>query len=426
MGTEFDDMNVLKEYDQYLIAYGPISPSKFLDHHCSVPSLQNRVDLEETLTNYFLTSLDQIAPRDHRVFNVNESVDNFDLEEVFERGDSHSFIALDSAIIKTPRLVKIVPTNSRLNSEIVHENILESLHQKEVFEDLSICCLKYEKQLTLRDSLLSKKIKNDRLNSLEQKSESSLEQPAFRPEELTIQQLISIAENIASALKELHDQEVYVDWIAPSHVFIDESGVAKLGKVSSGRGQCPNLNPYLGHGESQQDGTTDIHSFGILFYHLLTGKLPFDFVIDEKGFRYLNPRKSPAIGVEDCPSPFRDFAKVISHCLDLNPQNRPTAGQLLACLRKVKNRNSKKVSSYLLPFILAIVAVASLTLPFLLFTHHPANERISAADQYLIKGDFVTAMGLYEEALRLETSEPQKRVLMFRCINALIQGKSSN
>lgn len=106
---------------------------------------------------------------------------------------------------------------------------------------------------------------------------------------ISIEQAIKWMKQLLTALAYAHDQGIIHQDIKSANVFvtadndvkIGDFGLAKLinaaesGVVKHNKGTPAYMSPELCYGE-EQDERSDIYSLGVVFFELLTGKLPFE------------------------------------------------------------------------------------------------------------------------------------------------------
>lgn len=103
---------------------------------------------------------------------------------------------------------------------------------------------------------------------------------------------------------------------------------------------------------------SDIWAFGATLYEILTGKVPFD---EGGGKNQLDNMKLKSMG-NNIP---KDIQRLIVSCLSLNPQDRPTANQIIRLSEKHLNpsRSIVKYSSALILLALAVWGIYSVLSP---------------------------------------------------------------
>ncbi len=105
---------------------------------------------------------------------------------------------------------------------------------------------------------------------------------------LRLQEAVSIAGQIAEALKEAHAKEIVHRDIKSANVMLTETGVAKvldfglaktnqstmLTRMGSTLGTVAYMSPEQARGQ-EVDGRSDLYSLGTVLYEMVAGKLPF-------------------------------------------------------------------------------------------------------------------------------------------------------
>ena len=160
---------------------------------------------------------------------------------------------------------------------------------------------------------------------------------------LAIDEVIEIGSRVATALHDLHRQNlVHLD-VKPSNIMFREDGTAVLVDFGLSRhDHLPDLldeefnlpmgtGPYMSPEQVQfvrNDPRSDLFALGVMLYHLTTGERPFGAPESVRGLRrrlYVDPVPPRSLR-PDCPPWLQE---VILHCLEVLPERRyQTAAQL--------------------------------------------------------------------------------------------------
>jgi serine/threonine protein kinase/Flp pilus assembly protein TadD len=151
---------------------------------------------------------------------------------------------------------------------------------------------------------------------------------------LDISDAIEIGNQVAAGLNAAHEQGIVHRDIKPANVMIGKTGQIKildfgLAKLS-GQTRLTNIGTVLGtmsymspeqiSGEDA-DQRSDIFSFGVLFYEMLTGKHPFD-AEHEAALIYQILSEDPAPLVEHRPDIPAHFQDLVTRMLEKNKEDR--------------------------------------------------------------------------------------------------------
>jgi TolB-like protein/Flp pilus assembly protein TadD len=185
--------------------------------------------------------------------------------------------------------------------------------------------------------------------------------------ELSMEEVVAIAIQVASALDAAHSRGIVHRDIKPSNIFVSvgqavkvvDFGIAKcptevaLSAVKAGDGQAsPALSTAAGtprymapeqlEGHAA-DARSDIFSFGVTLYEMITRRRPFEG--DEPEALAAAIRSSPLRPVEELRAGVpRGIARILNRCLQTDPAARwETANELVTELRSISvKRQSRK------------------------------------------------------------------------------------
>ncbi|MGH7595072.1 MAG: protein kinase domain-containing protein [bacterium] len=204
--------------------------------------------------------------------------------------------------------------------------------------------------------------------------------------QLTIDNILNIATQIAEGLKAAHAKGITHRDIKSSNIMVTESGQVKimdfglakmsgevhLTKAGTTLGTAAYMSPEQARGENV-DHRTDIWSFGVVLYEMLAGQLPFRGEYEAAvAYSILNENPPPIINLRSEVS--NELQQIVDKALAKNRDIRyPNAEMLLADLRAAKApldsassplaaRSSQKPSSQSARFIKPAVALVGMVL----------------------------------------------------------------
>ena len=175
----------------------------------------------------------------------------------------------------------------------------------------------------------------------------------IKNERLKIKEIVDIAIQIAEGLQAAHEHGIVHRDIKPANIMITKenrvkildfglaklTGQTQLTKDNSTLGTVAYMSPEQLSGK-QVDQRTDIWSFGVVLYKMLTGKLPFAGEY-EQAIIYSILNEEP----EPCGDLPLDLERIISKSLAKNPDERyQYAEEILADLRIVRRKLDKHSS----------------------------------------------------------------------------------
>ena len=214
---------------------------------------------------------------------------------------------------------------------------------------------------------------------------------------LKFEEAIDIAAQIADGLQAAHEKGIVHRDIKSSNIFITARGQAKImdfglarsremtkiTKTGTTVGTVLYMSPEQARGETL-DHRSDIWSFGVVLYEMLTGKVPFAGDYDQAVvYRILNDAPEPVTVSQ--PEILPGFEPIVMKCLEKDPDNRyQTIGEFQTDIanyftpglkRSLRFHTPIRVKRLTRPLVL-IPLVLVLTFVFLIvfwiFGSHPA------------------------------------------------------
>jgi serine/threonine-protein kinase len=255
--------------------------------------------------------------------------------------------------------------------------------------------------------------------------------------QLSLEEVTSIAFQVASALDAAHARGIVHRDIKPANIFVSPGNAVKVVDfgIATGRtaaalaNRAPSANDKEFHANCCIAGTmrymapeqlegrgadarSDVFSFGVLLYEMLTHRRPFEG--DEpaalaEAIRSSRPRPVTELRSDAPPA----LARIISKCVAADPSQRwQTAGELLERLQSVEPRRKPRrvtlaLFSATAAVLVALVAAASywrywnaryidslVVLPFANATSDPASEYLADGITEAIINNLSAAPGL--------------------------------
>ncbi|HSE83859.1 MAG TPA: serine/threonine-protein kinase [Thermodesulfobacteriota bacterium] len=190
----------------------------------------------------------------------------------------------------------------------------------------------------------------------------TLESYLKREGKLTVEKAASVSMNILDALDFMHSKGVIHRDIKPSNVMFTEGGIVKVmdfgvAKVAGENGQTRTgmvgsflyISPEQILGE-EASAQSDIYSFGITFYQMVTGRVPFNGDSEYKIMK-AHLEEKPAIPWVINSNISKEIGKVILKAIAKNPKDRyPNIKELIEDLRTA----NKERKSLIIPSKIAI------------------------------------------------------------------------
>jgi serine/threonine-protein kinase len=251
-------------------------------------------------------------------------------------------------------------------------------------------------------------------------------------ESMTIDEVITTSIQIVEGLQAAHEKGITHRDIKSSNIMVTESGQIKimdfgLAKITgsgvqitkdhSTPGTAAYMSPEQTRGE-EVDQRTDIWSFGVVLYEMLTGKLPFGGDYEQAVmYSILNEEPEPITDI----SP--EVEQVVMKALAKNPDDRyQTADDVASDLQAIGDEQSGRKKPVAkkpkLPWMIAAAMVVVMAFAFYIFRpiEKPARAPVQTiavlpfADMSPKKDQEYFSDGLSEELLNVLARNPQLRV----------------
>jgi serine/threonine protein kinase len=174
--------------------------------------------------------------------------------------------------------------------------------------------------------------------------------------QLSIQKVLEIAVQICKGMDAAHRNEIIHRDIKPENILIENSGQVKL--VDFGLAKLKNMNQltkassalgtlsYMSPEQIQNmdvDKRSDIFSFGVVLYQMITGNLPFEGEYEAATtYSIVNDDPEPLEHYKSGLS--NQFQHVVDKCLSKDRNNRyQNAGEILADLNEISQESEKNI-----------------------------------------------------------------------------------
>ncbi len=178
------------------------------------------------------------------------------------------------------------------------------------------------------------------------------------PQVLDLREVIDFAEQIARGLQVAHQKDIVHRDIKSANIMITDQNQAKvmdfglakvqgmqnITRIGTTMGTIAYMSPEQARGE-EVDHRTDIWSFGVVLYEMLTGRLPFQAQYEQATiYGILNDQPQPIS--ESVPHDVSSIEGPLFKCLEKNPQDRhQSMKEFLEDLNKFKSKESTGTST---------------------------------------------------------------------------------
>ena len=175
----------------------------------------------------------------------------------------------------------------------------------------------------------------------------SLEKYCREDNQLPVQQIVTIIAQVCDALEYAHNHGIIHRDIKPGNIMVLESGEVKVtdfgiaraaGSTKTRTGVIKGTPYYMSPEQAsgkQLDGRADIFSLGVVFYHVLTGRMPFTGE-NLAAIMYQTANTDPTPPSVYNPDVDPSVVEILSQALAKDPQTRfQSAAQMAEALRSL-------------------------------------------------------------------------------------------
>ncbi|RPI72332.1 MAG: serine/threonine-protein kinase [Ignavibacteriales bacterium] len=219
----------------------------------------------------------------------------------------------------------------------------------------------------------------------------------IKSDELTIERITDISIQICEGLNEAHSKGIIHRDIKPENILVEEKGKVKivdfglakvknvskeLTKESSTLGTIKYMSPEQIRNQ-RVDHRTDIWSFGVILYEMITGKYPFKGEHDASIF-YSVINQSPEPLARYKANISEGFQRIIDKSLDKDPETRyQHIDEVLSDLRREKKesgehsvgkRRTKKLNKRIPLIISAVAFIVLCTMVIVYLLNNPTKN----------------------------------------------------
>jgi serine/threonine protein kinase len=211
----------------------------------------------------------------------------------------------------------------------------------------------------------------------------------------TVSQIAQWMNQVAEALELAHKNGLVHRDLKPSNIIINtdqqamvsDFGIAfhadEIDQIEPLTGTLPYMSPEQVQGESKLMGPkSDVFSFGVMLYELLSGKHPFLSKTSSETIPKINAAK---------PEPLTDapvqLKSICEQCLSLRPEDRPSAAQIVVTLREFSEAGHRSsIFQAFLPLLLGSLFAAGLggVAWWQLFPNNPNEESVTKSSETVV------------------------------------------
>lgn len=190
----------------------------------------------------------------------------------------------------------------------------------------------------------------------------------------TSERILSVALQIAQGLSFAHHQNIIHRDLKPEnimindddHVYIMDFGIARaIGELRATRtnfaiGTPEYMSPEQCGGSGEPDRRSDLYSYGVLFYEMVSGRKPFTGGAASVIYKQVHIQPEP---LRKCIT--KNIKNMIESCLEKNPDKRPLSADIVCYLLE---KEIDKIKGRKFAFTKRKIAIASLLLVVLLIS----------------------------------------------------------